>query len=307
MHDAKILVVDDELPMLETYRETLALDGLTVETAQTAAQARERFGDRALALIVIDQKLRGASGPDEGLDLVVDAIAKNPGAKVIIATAYAEERAIKKAFAQGVYDYLRKDELFVPLLRAKVRNVMELWRERTRAAHAKEESERELRAAWEASKREPDNHKKGKLLETTLLLLFRSIEGFESAWANRQNELEEIDVFVQNNSTDPFWSKEGAYLLVECKHWSKPVGVPEFDLFWMKIGRRFGRAALGFFVALGGFASTVTVEQLTGRRGDSLVVLLTKADLERLVAASDRSAALKELHAKAVIADKPTA
>ncbi|MFO0563697.1 MAG: response regulator [Polyangiales bacterium] len=305
MAEAKILVVDDELPMLETYRDALAADGFTVDTAQTAASARERFGDRALALIVIDQKLHGPSGPDEGLDLIAEAIAKNPGAKVIIATAYAEERSLKRAFAQGVYDYLKKDELFVPLLRAKARNVMELWRERARALHARDERERELREAWSEAQRERDNNKKGKLLETALLLLFRSIDGFETAWANRQNDLEEIDVFVQNNSTDPLWSKEGAYILVECKHWSKPVGTPEIDLFWQKIERRFGRSALGFFIAMGGFASTVKIEQLTHRRDRSLVIMLTRDDVERLVAASDRNAELKKLHASAVIADSP--
>ena len=40
------------------------------------------------------------------------------------------------------------------------------------------------------------------------------------------------------------------------------------------------------------------------RAGDSLVVLLTREDLDALVATRDRSTKLKELHARAVIARK---
>lgn len=130
----------------------------------------------------------------------------------------------------------------------------------------------------------------------------RAVPGFEHAQVNRENELEEIDVLVQNRSSDPFWQREGGYVLVECKHWSKPVGAPELKAFRDKIEDRYGRASLGFFVALGGYASTTRLEELTRRGGRSLVVLLDAADLQRLVQGRDRDALLKEFHARAVMA-----
>ncbi len=49
---------------------------------------------------------------------------------------------------------------------------------------------------------------------------------------------------------------------------------------------------------------TVKVEAWTRRSGDSLVVLLGRDELDRLVASRDRNALLKKFHADAVIAER---
>ncbi len=64
-----------------------------------------------------------------------------------------------------------------------------------------------------------------------MVLLFKTIPGFHQTTPNRQNDIEEIDLLIQNASTDPFWSKESPYFLAECKNGSKPVGVDEFRSF----------------------------------------------------------------------------
>lgn len=298
----RILIVDDDPDFVTSYKEFLSAQGYVVDVASSDQEARERFEELGWGLIIIDQKLRGPAGPDEGLDLAVVAMRRAPEAKVIIATAYAEPASIARAFDLGVYDYLQKDQFFEALLRAKVRNAMEVWRERSLAALSTEKREQELARAWQAAQTERDAHAKGELLETVMLLVFRSISGFEHAQIQKRNDLEEIDVFVQNSSTDPFWQREGSYVLVECKNWSSSVGVPELKLFRQKIEDRFGRSALGFFIAMGGYTETTRVEEWTRRAGDSLVVLLTREDLDALVATRDRSSKLKALHARAVIA-----
>lgn len=300
--EGKILIVDDEPDVAEAYREFLAGEGYTVEVAQNEKEARARFEEPGWGLIVLDQKLRGPGGPDEGLDLAAVAMRKAPQAKVIIATGYAEPAAIARAFDLGVYDYLQKDRFFLALLRAKVRNAMEVWHERTLAALSIERREKALAKAWGEAQTERNSQRKGELLEEVMFLLFRSIPGFEHAQVRRQSNLEEIDVLVQNSSSDPFWQKEGSYVLVECKNWSSPVGVPELKLFRTKIEDRYGRAALGFFIAMKGYAETTKIEEWTRRSGSSLVVLLTAGDLGALIASPDRSATLKELHARAVVA-----
>ena len=298
----RILIVDDDPAFLATYREFLTAEGYFVAEARTDQEARARFKEPGWGLIVLDQKLRGPSGPDSGLDLAAVATRLAPEAKVIIATAYAEPSSIARAFELGVYDYLRKDELFEHFLRVKVRNAMEVWRERSLAALSREKREQEITATWKAAQAEANPQRKGELLETLMLLMFRSIEGFAHAHVNRENALEEIDVLVQNASADPFWQKEGAYLLVECKNWSAPIGVRELKLFRTKIEDRYGRSAPGFFVAMGGYADTVKVEEWTRRGGQSLVVLLDKGDIDALVASTDRNTMLKEFHARAVMA-----
>jgi len=300
----RILFVDDDRDFLAAYREFLTAEGYEVAEARTDAEARARFKEPGWGLIVLDQKLLGPGGPDTGLDLAALAARLAPEAKVIVATAYAEPSAIARAFGLGVYDYLRKDELFEHFLRAKVSNVMEVWRERALAALDRDAREKEIATTWAAARTEADPQKKGAALEQLMLLMFRSIAGFQHARVNRQNELEEIDVLVQNGSADPFWQKEGAYVLAECKNWSKPVGVPELKLFRQKVEDRYGRSALGFFIAVGGYAETAKVEEWTRRGGQSLVVLLDAKDVDALVATPDRNAKLKEFHARAVIAGK---
>jgi len=298
----RILIVDDDPVFQDTYREFLVGEGYEVEGVYTAADARARFRDTGFGLIILDQKLRGPGGPDEGVDLAAEAARLAPAAKVIVATAYADRNAIQRAFSLGVYDYLRKDEYFEEFLRVKVRNAMEVWRERALALLDHAAREKSIVQTWADARNEAHPQKKGQLLEQLMQLLFRSIPGFGHARVNRQNDLEEIDVLVRNESTDPFWSKEGAYLLAECKNWNKPVGTPELKLFRQKIEDRYGRAALGFFIALGGYAETVRVEEWTRRSGQSLVVLLTADDVDTLVTSTDRNATLKTFHERAVVA-----
>ena len=297
----KILIVDDEPAVIETYRDLLGDQGYSVITAKTTKEAVECFSDPDLGVILLDQKLQGSKGPDSGLDLIAIAREVCPAAKVIIATAYPDPHAIERAFAEGVYDYLEKNERLAAHLRAKVRNAMEVWRERRMAALKVDAREAEIHAKWQAVLTETDRHVKGRVLEELLLLLFRSIAGFESATTNRRNEIEEIDVVIQNSSADPFWHHTGAYLLVECKNWSSTVGVPELDRFWNKVDRRYGHSRLGFLIALNGYARTLQTEQLTRRSGQSLVVLLKREDLDELVHSDDRCATLKRFHERAVV------
>jgi CheY-like chemotaxis protein len=299
----RILIVDDDRDFVEAYRDLLGREGYVVDSVGTEAEAYARFSEPDWGVIILDQKLRGPGGPDSGLDLAAAAVRRAPEAKVIIATAYAEPASIKRAFALGVYDYLEKNSLFEHFLRVKVRNAMEVWRERHLAALGVEQREVEIAQTWKSAQTESDPNRKGELLERLMLLIFRAIPGFEHARVNRQNALEEIDVVVQNSSSNPFWQKEGAYLLVECKHWSKPVGVPELKLFRQKIEDRYGRSALGFFIAPGGYAETTKTEAWVRRSSGTLIVLLDRPELDQLVASRDRSGLLKMLHAKAVVAE----
>ncbi len=297
-----VLVVDDEQPFVDTYRAFLAAEGYAVETARNRDEALQRLTQPGCAVILLDQRLLGPAGPDLGLDLIGQFASVAPDAKVILATGYASADSIARAFRAGAYDYLKKDEHFEVFLKAKVRNAMELYRERFLARLDRDQREASIRQVLAATQTEPDPQKKGRLLEQLMQMLFRSIPGFESVWSNVQNELEEIDVLVQNNARDPFWAQEGQYLLVECKNWSKPVGADELTLFWSKLERRFNRCQLGLFVAMGGFAKTVQIERWTRRNGRTLVLLLGPEDLKSLVGATDRGAWLKDRHARSVIA-----
>ena len=298
----KILIVDDDEPFREMYETRLGEEGYIVETAADQSAALAKLDQAQWDVILIDQKLQGPGGPDGGLDLIGEAVRRAPHAKTFLVTAYATPRAIARAFREGAYDYLQKDELFSALLSPKLRNAVEAVRAMRMAEQTTAETEAQIREIWAAVESETDPNRKGKLLEDLMVLLFKTIPGFHQTTPNRQNDIEEIEILVQNSSMDAFWSKESQYFLAECKNWSKPAGAPELRSFLYKLERRFDRAHLGFFIAPGGFTGTLKDTLLAERKEKYLVVLVDHEALSELVQSTDRSAVLKRFHERAILA-----
>ncbi|MFP2928170.1 response regulator [Pyxidicoccus sp. 3LG] len=296
-----VLVVDDEQPFFETYRDLLSREGYHVDWAADRDKALEKLRASTWDVVILDQRLRGEAGGDVGIDLISEIIPT--GAKVIVATAYADERMIERAFKDGAYDYLEKLPTLPMMLRIKVRNASETVRERRRAALTETEREKEIRNLWVAVRTEADRNRKGQLLEDLMVLLFRTVPGFIHVETRRKGPEEELDLFIRNEPSEPFWAAERSpYIIVECKNWSKPAGPNELVVFRDKMLNRGGRCRLGFFVAVGGFTEGFSTRSATFRKDDLLVVPIGPAELDELVNAADRNAVLKKLHGNAVMA-----
>ena len=299
----KVLVVDDEQPMYETYCDILIPEGYRVEWAADRDSALKRIQESDWDVVVLDQRLNGPTGGNTGIDLVAEL--SQTGAKVILSTAYADAEMAERAFRDGVYDYLTKDNLKLlrTLLRLKVRSASELARERRLGALSPEAREQEIRELWSAVRSEADPQRKGKLLEDLMIRVFKTLPGFSHITARAKNKDEEIDLIIRNESPDTFWSREGSqYILVECKNWSKPVGPDELVVFRNKLENRGARCRLGFFIALGGFTKGFDTHAATYRKDPLLIVPLDRADIEQLVNTSDRNAHLKQFHQRAAMA-----
>ena len=178
---------------------------------------------------------------------------------------------------------------------------METVRERELASLTSDETERAIQGSWAQLRAEVDKNRKGRALEDLLALLLKTIPGFDRLDTRLRNEIEEIDIVVQNNSTDPLWQKESPYLLVECKNWSKHVGTKELRDLWGKMDGRYDRCRLALLVAPGGFADPVLSALLSKKEKGTLVLLLGPGELDQLVSSKDRNATLKEVHRRAVI------
>lgn len=298
----KILIVDDERLFIDTYRALLGEQGYEVEVATDAEAARTQLAGGAFSVVVLDQKLEGSIGPDSGLDLLREISVLAPAARIIVATAYASKEAIKRAFDAGAYDYLEKNpKTFDTLLGIKIRNAIELYRERSlaRIGSDPEELRRRLGELWQRVKSEADRQIKGRLLEELVALVFRSVPGFEEVRVRQSNRVQEIDVVVANQSTDPLWSKEGALVLVECKNQKERVEAPELLAFEGKMRRFRNRCTLGFFVAPSGFTKGFMGQRTASSAERLLVVPIDEAALDMLVSADDRNAVLKKLFVEA--------
>lgn len=84
------------------------------------------------------------------------------------------------------------------------------------------------------------NDAKGKTLESLANFLFNSVPSLKCKYANLQTRSSEIDLVVEYNPSKeriPIFEELGRYCLVECKNWSKPVGVGPVRDFMGKLDK----------------------------------------------------------------------
>ena len=93
------------------------------------------------------------------------------------------------------------------------------------------------------------NESKGKTLESLAKFLFNSVPSLTCKYANLQTRSSEIDLVVEYDSTTdpiPLFDELGRYCLVECKNWSKPVGVGPVRDFMGKLDKCKARLGIIF-------------------------------------------------------------
>lgn len=305
---ARILLVDDDESFNAMLTERLRERGYDVTSVDNTTSALAQLDSHADAfdVAILDLKLDGKDGGDVGIDVLGKVLDRAPSLKPIIITAYADSDSVERAFQRGAYDYVEKTDfaVFEALLLAKIRNAVEPLREARIAALVNGEREAQLGTLWRQVQAEKNRQKKGALLEELLLILWRSVAGFEKTSRNQQNQDEEIDLVVMNQSSDEFWRKESSFFLIECKNWMSKVDPKEIDRLFQKIERKGGRCRLGFFVAPAGFTAGVQTTLLANRKEPYVIVLLAKEALSRLVEAGSsaaRNEALKELVQQVVV------
>ncbi|MCC6550359.1 MAG: sigma-54-dependent Fis family transcriptional regulator [Ignavibacteriaceae bacterium] len=100
----KILIVDDEQIVRESLKQWFIEDDYSVDTAEDGETALKKFEIGKYDLILADIKMPGISG----LDLLEKLKAEDPGAIIILITAFASVPTAIKALKAGAYDYITK-------------------------------------------------------------------------------------------------------------------------------------------------------------------------------------------------------
>lgn len=108
MPKKKILIVEDELPILEPYRDYLTAKGYEVETAKDGKEGLEKAQTFDYDLMLLDIMMPVM----DGLEVLkrVKANAKLSNKKIILLTALGRESVIKEGFGLGADGYLLKDQ-----------------------------------------------------------------------------------------------------------------------------------------------------------------------------------------------------
>jgi len=99
-----VLFVDDEPRILSALRRSLRREGYEILTAQTPAAALAILDERAVDLVVSDQKMPGASG----LALLGEVARRHPAVARILLTGWPEEVPRSELERLGVHALLPK-------------------------------------------------------------------------------------------------------------------------------------------------------------------------------------------------------
>jgi len=114
---ARILVVDDDASIRETFERHLGRSGYTVHLASDGQQALALLGEVDPALIITDVRMPGL----DGLELLRRVRESADPPDVLVITAHDDMRSAIEAMRAGAYDYLVKpldlDEIDLLILR----------------------------------------------------------------------------------------------------------------------------------------------------------------------------------------------
>jgi DNA-binding NarL/FixJ family response regulator len=109
-----VLLADDELPLLDTMRQSLEPE-FDVEVAASAEEATLLAATRPFDAIVCDQLLPG----EQGLEFLMRLAAQHPGARRILLTGYINPDLISRSIAlAGLSACLLKPVASVELIKA---------------------------------------------------------------------------------------------------------------------------------------------------------------------------------------------
>jgi ActR/RegA family two-component response regulator len=282
----RLLIVDDDEVVRDVLK--LKLEGradIFIIEASSPEEALQVVSQREIDLVLLDLRLVVGT---EGLDVLAEIKKLKPKTQIIMLSAYGTIGVVVEAIKRGAIDFIPKDKDYEDLVVLKLDKFIS-------DSVLIEDRERNIKGLYETVFVD-DSNRKGKALETLVAALFSSIEGLVEANRNIHTETEEIDIVFRNERRDPFWQRESALILVECKNWlSKRVGKNEFVEFREKMANRFGRCQLGFLICVDKFTDTLTKEMLRSSKGDLLVVPIDGTQLSELVKSEDRNRYLIDL------------
>ena len=135
---ARILVVDDNVTMRDSLRDTLGSEGYAVQAVENAIQAIAELERQEVDLVLADLSLPRVSGLE-----LLDRVKKSwPGVEVIVITGQGSIATAVDAIKRGAYHYVTK-----PFTADEILHLVGQALERRLLVHRKERLEEELSLA----------------------------------------------------------------------------------------------------------------------------------------------------------------
>lgn len=103
----KILVVDDEESILFAFSKILVRPHIEVHTAQTLNEALALLQKNSYDIVIADLRLSGTAS-FEGFNVIATVAETQKECKIIVMTAYGDEKTKEKVFSLGADFYIEK-------------------------------------------------------------------------------------------------------------------------------------------------------------------------------------------------------
>lgn len=105
MPTANVLLVDDEVPFVETMTKRLTKRDLQVSTAFSGPEALEKLDkDSRVEVVILDVKMPGM----DGIETLTEIKRKHPLVEVVMLTGHATVETAIEGMKLGAFDYLMK-------------------------------------------------------------------------------------------------------------------------------------------------------------------------------------------------------
>jgi DNA-binding NtrC family response regulator len=102
---ANVLLVDDEVPFVETMTKRLNKRDLQVSTAFSGPEALEKLGKEShIEVVILDVKMPGM----DGIETLREIKRKHPLVEVVMLTGHATVETAIEGMKLGAFDYLMK-------------------------------------------------------------------------------------------------------------------------------------------------------------------------------------------------------
>lgn len=288
-----ILIIDDEEVQARNLAEALSneLPDFDVVYASKEEDIQTTIVSRYFSIALID--LRMDNYMFDGCEIIEWISEINPYAKVIAVSAYTEEYILKLSsyMSEGKLLAISEKESYNTWI-PKLKSIILGYEKRSTDSIVV----KVLEESYANAKNESDTFLKGKMFEDFVVNLFRQMGFIHVETRKKDSALNEVDLIIRNDINDPFFSKFGRYIFVECKN--KPeygFDKNDFIVFNNKVLSSSGNCDLGVVFTTGKIKSTVYKEALKETKFDSKIVFLGSSEIMQLIHTPRMIDAFKEI------------
>ena len=276
-----ILIIDDQEKQAKDLCEALQtkLKDCSLRYASKEDDIMAKIITQYYSVAIVDLRMDGYS--IDGFDVMNQITTANPYAKIIIISAYMKDYMLRVSeyISKGAILALseKKDYgIWIPELTSIINDYFN--------KDINPIAVQILENLFATAKNETDTLRKGKLFEEFVVGLFRQMGFVHIETRVRDKACNEIDLIVRNDLNDPFFSKFGRYIFVECKN--KPelgFSKNDFIVFNKKVSSSNGDSNFGVVFTTGHVRRTVYLEALRESEKGIKILYLGSGEIAKLI------------------------